>query len=146
MVRPQYTSFGDAQVETASTTSNNIRFAGQYYDQETGLHYNWHRYYDPKLGRYLRADPIQQKFPEQLGILFQIDSFVYFPTDFHLYVYVQNNPVNSVDPKGLESGEFGGFGGSSGTGTVGNGNFGGKFRDQDDKCNSIASFMNKQYC
>jgi hypothetical protein len=94
----------------------------------------------------LRGDPIQQKFPKELGILFQIDPFVYFPTDFHLYAYVQNNPVNRVDPKGLESGEFGGLGGSNGTNTSGNGNFGGGFRDQDDKCSSITSFMNKQYC
>lgn len=35
-----------------------LRFAGQYADQETGLYYNYHRYYDPKTGRYLSQDPL----------------------------------------------------------------------------------------
>mgnify|MGYP003565061049 CR=1 FL=1 len=60
-----------------------IIYAGQYYDSETGLHYNYHRYYDPKLGRYLRADPI--------GLAGGVN----------LYTYVQNNPVNFYDPLGL---------------------------------------------
>lgn len=36
----------------------NLRFAGQYFDEETGLHYNRFRYYDPDVGRYLSQDPI----------------------------------------------------------------------------------------
>lgn len=39
-------------------TTINLRFPGQYYDKESGLHYNHRRYYDPKLGRYLSPDPI----------------------------------------------------------------------------------------
>lgn len=38
----------------------NMRFAGQYYDQETGLYYNVFRYYDPNTGRYITQDPIGQ--------------------------------------------------------------------------------------
>ncbi len=37
---------------------NSIRFPGQYLDDETGLHYNWNRYYNPAIGRYISADPI----------------------------------------------------------------------------------------
>ncbi|MGR9117150.1 MAG: RHS repeat-associated core domain-containing protein, partial [Gammaproteobacteria bacterium] len=36
----------------------NLRFPGQYYDKETGKHYNYHRHYDPTLGRYIQSDPI----------------------------------------------------------------------------------------
>ncbi|NLY64058.1 MAG: hypothetical protein GX070_03770 [Alcaligenaceae bacterium] len=36
----------------------NLRLPGQYYDQETGWHYNMHRYYDPDAGHYLEPDPI----------------------------------------------------------------------------------------
>ncbi|RTZ95478.1 MAG: hypothetical protein DSY90_13590, partial [Deltaproteobacteria bacterium] len=65
---------------------NNFRFPGQYYDSETGLHYNWHRYYDPKTGRYLTPDPIG------------LDGGI------NLFVYALNNPVNFVDPWGLKKG------------------------------------------
>ncbi|TON64832.1 RHS repeat domain-containing protein, partial [Vibrio parahaemolyticus] len=37
---------------------NPLRFQGQYFDQETNLHYNLARYYDPKLGRFIQQDPI----------------------------------------------------------------------------------------
>ncbi|KAB2362835.1 RHS repeat-associated core domain-containing protein [Actinomadura montaniterrae] len=35
-----------------------LRFPGQYYDDESGFHYNYHRYYDPETARYISADPI----------------------------------------------------------------------------------------
>ncbi|SED38225.1 RHS repeat-associated core domain-containing protein [Pseudomonas migulae] len=36
-----------------------LRFQGQYFDVESGLHYNRHRYYDPEVGRYLTPDPVK---------------------------------------------------------------------------------------
>ncbi|MCF8036874.1 MAG: hypothetical protein K9K62_08380 [Desulfobacteraceae bacterium] len=33
-------------------------YPGQYFDEETELYYNCHRYYNPQIGRYLRKDPI----------------------------------------------------------------------------------------
>jgi len=78
-----YDAFGEATIHPASTVVNNFRFPGQYYDAETGLHYNLHRYYDPKTGRYMTPDPI--------GLAGGINP----------YAYVQNDPVNLVDPWGL---------------------------------------------
>ena len=62
---------------------DSIRFPGQYFDEETGLHYNRFRYYDPSIGRYISADPIGQ-----LG-------------GVNLYSYAGNNPVNWFDFLGL---------------------------------------------
>ena len=53
-----YMPGGEAVVNPASAIEFNLRFAGQYFDAETGFHYNYHRYYDPATGRYLTADPI----------------------------------------------------------------------------------------
>jgi RHS repeat-associated protein len=61
----KYDSFSNCQIEIDAVT-NNLRFAGQYYDAETGLHYNLNRYYDPQIGRYLRADPFGD---ENIGLL-----------------------------------------------------------------------------
>lgn len=53
-----YSSFLKTDVDPSSTIENNLRAAGQTEDQETGLLYNYHRYYSPAIGRYLKVDPI----------------------------------------------------------------------------------------
>jgi RHS repeat-associated protein len=77
-VRP----FGDRETMTGMATLN-LRFPGQYYDDETGLNYNYFRSYDPIVGRYLEADPI--------GLLGGINP----------YVYVMSDPINYFDLRGL---------------------------------------------
>ncbi len=84
MWEARYKPFGEAVVHPQSGVVNNFRMPGQYFDEETGFHYNYHRYYDPKTGRYLRADPIG------LG------------GGINLFAYARDNPINFTDFIGLD--------------------------------------------
>lgn len=61
-----------------------FRFQGQYYDEESGLHYNRFRYCDPEIGRFVSQDPI--------GLMGGINVYIY-----------ASNPIEWVDPFGLAS-------------------------------------------
>ncbi len=50
-------AYGRATISPDSRIEFNLRWPGHYYDSETALHYNRHRYYDPELGRYIQVDP-----------------------------------------------------------------------------------------
>ncbi|MEU6760877.1 DUF6531 domain-containing protein [Streptomyces sp. NPDC046853] len=52
------TTWGLTAWKTGNTAYTPLRFPGQYFDAETGLHYNYHRHYDPDAGRYVTADPL----------------------------------------------------------------------------------------
>jgi RHS repeat-associated protein len=56
--RARATLWGNTTWATSSTTYTPLRFPGQYFDPETGLHYNFHRHYDSESGRYLTTDPL----------------------------------------------------------------------------------------
>jgi RHS repeat-associated protein len=72
------------EVQTLSgTNTNNLRFPGQYFQIETGLHYNHHRMYDPVTGRYTQPDPLR---------------FVDGPS---VYAYAKNSPFMYTDRDGL---------------------------------------------
>ena len=76
----RYAAFGEATI--SGVVENPLRFPGQYYDQETGLHYNWFRDYDPSTGRYVESDPI--------GLAGGLNT----------YAYVAANPLVYSDPTG----------------------------------------------
>jgi RHS repeat-associated protein len=63
----------------------NLRFPGQYADEETGSFYNYFRMYDPRHGRYRRSDPI--------GLAGGLNTFL----------YAEANPLSFIDPFGLAS-------------------------------------------
>ena len=81
--RADYDAFGQATVASGSPLTFNLRFPGQYFDSETGLHYNYYRDYDPSTGRYIQSDPIGL----QGGL--------------NTYAYVGGNPLRFTDPLGL---------------------------------------------
>lgn len=76
-----FSSFGEE--ESSQTQINPWRFASKRCDPETGLIYFGRRYYAPTLGRWITQDP--------LG----------FQAGPNLYSYVENNPLNNIDPYGL---------------------------------------------
>ncbi|WP_191630261.1 RHS repeat domain-containing protein, partial [Pseudomonas fluorescens] len=83
----QYDAYGKVATLTLAGEdylNQPLRFQGQYFDGESGLHYNRHRYYDPRLGRYLTPDPIK--------LAGGLNQYQYVP-----------NPTGWVDPLGLSS-------------------------------------------
>lgn len=75
--------FGEVYDEFVSTT-NELRFPGQWEDDETEVNYNWHRYYTARIGRYYQAD--------RTGLR----------PSWAPYVYAADNPVRFIDPPGLD--------------------------------------------
>ncbi|MHC8306470.1 RHS repeat-associated core domain-containing protein [Pseudomonas sp. PB3P13] len=81
----QYTAYGRLtrlNRDTHQILDQPLRFQGQYFDAESGLHYNRHRYYDPNVGRFLTPDPTR------------------LAGGLNQYQYTRN-PTGWVDPLGL---------------------------------------------
>jgi RHS repeat-associated protein len=78
----------------------NLRFPGQYFDDETGLHYNYFRDYHPGIGRYLEPDP-RMDFSILHKLFAASGTWFFGYLDFDLYPYCSNNPVRWIDLSGL---------------------------------------------
>lgn len=81
----EYDSFGNVLSETNSALGDRFRFTAREFDAETGLYYYRARYFDPRTGRFISEDPLS-----------------FAAGDPNLYRYVANNPLQFVDPIGLE--------------------------------------------
>lgn len=78
-------SFGQTLERSGNRTRMNLRFAGQYFDEETGMHYNQQRDYSPVLGRYIQTDPI--------GLNGGVNTFI----------YAEGKPISLSDPTGQQA-------------------------------------------
>ena len=79
-----YRAYGQISRLDINKVDNPLRFQGQYFDPESGLHYNRNRYYNPDIGRYLTPDPVK--------LAGGINAYQYAP-----------NPTGWVDPLGLNT-------------------------------------------
>ncbi len=84
-----YSGFGEIASQSTPATGQasvnySLRYPGQI-DDGNELFYNWHRFYDPRLGRYVSSDPIGLE------------------GGFNRFGYVGGNPLGKVDPEGLQS-------------------------------------------
>lgn len=84
----EYDAFGGCLFEEQDVP-NVYKYCGEQFDQETGLIFLRNRYYDPEIGRFISKDP----HPGKLGR----------PATLNPYCYVENNPVNFIDPWGFEA-------------------------------------------
>ena len=78
-------SAGEVKINVEEINCNH-RLPGQYFDEETNLHYNRYRYYQPFTGRYLQVDPI-------------LDGSNH-------YLYAGANPMSFIDPYGLAAADL----------------------------------------
>ncbi|ERK14293.1 Rhs family protein [Serratia fonticola AU-P3(3)] len=81
---PQKLVNGNLVVAFIESVPQPLRFQGQYFDAESGLHYNRYRYYSPETARFITPDPI--------GLAGGLNQTQYVP-----------NPTGWVDPLGLTS-------------------------------------------
>jgi RHS repeat-associated protein len=84
----EYDAFGNSFTKQG-TTPNNYLYRGEQWDPDLGLYYLRARYMNPLTGRFLSRDPK----PGHIGI----------PRTLHKYLYAEADPVNRIDPTGMET-------------------------------------------
>lgn len=89
MVQTDQTDEFGVSTQTSGSSGQPFGYTGEQRDGETGFVYLRARLYDPQIGRFVQRDP----FAGMAGD----------PLSLHRYAYVQNNPVNYIDPSGLKA-------------------------------------------
>ncbi len=84
----EYYPYG-LELNTTSSCTTNYKFTGYERDAETGIDYAFARYYNPRLGRFMSGDPLSGDISD--------------PQTLNRYTYSRNNPINLMDPSGLDS-------------------------------------------
>jgi len=123
-----YDAFGKATVDAGASITNNLRFPGQYYDNETGMHYNGARVYMPDTGRYatrellLEINPLFSQnplIPKEIIPLLSASGLPFMQYDLNLlqgevlsiqnlsillhpYTYARSSPLLYMDPSGFK--------------------------------------------
>jgi RHS repeat-associated protein len=120
--RYEYDAFGNIVSMLDPDFIQPYTYTGREYDPESGLYFYRARYYDETVGRFISEDPI--------GIRGGIN----------FYSYTHNNPINRIDPMGLDDGWpwYGGW--------PWNGNTFPGYHAQDNKCSDLAAGFNKNPC
>ena len=115
-----YDAWGKVTGHTGETT-NKFKFTAREFEDEIGLQYNRARFYDPETGRFITQDPLT-KGPDDPTVSYQDNLYSFFkrsikemlealdPYQTHRYAYCLNNPINHIDPLGLETALFVGKG------------------------------------
>lgn len=88
-----YDIFGEPILVLEEGYENSIRYAGEFYDAETGLYYLRARYYNPETGRFISEDSYWGEDANPLSL--------------NLYTYCYNDPINFIDPTGHWGGKAG---------------------------------------
>ncbi|MFH1503807.1 MAG: RHS repeat-associated core domain-containing protein [Candidatus Omnitrophota bacterium] len=96
-----YKPYGETKTETG-TLNTTKKFTGKELDDSTGLYDYAARMYDPKLARFISADPIEYN---DGGIKLaggrSLETFLINPQNLNRYTYCLNNPIRYIDPDGL---------------------------------------------
>jgi len=109
----EYDAFGNIVEQTPARRSfsegggalvNPFTYTGREFDSESGLFFYRNRYYDSSIGRFLQEDPSHQLHAN--GIPYLLPTFLKTPQKLNSYIYVGNNPINLLDPLGLDACSF----------------------------------------
>src|SRR5690606_24200820 len=86
----EYLPFGELLVDEHTNSYNSpFKYNGKEFDEETGNYFYGARYYDPKWSIFISVDPLAEKYP-----------------DWNPYHYVHQNPINLIDPTGMEADDW----------------------------------------